>query len=95
MVDDIRNDKVRKVKFESVLDSELDGIMTRFRTEIPKCKEWEVTMFGYLVAGFDSTTISRLMDLSLDQVYSYKRRIIKKIETVDPEHSAQFLEMLA
>ena len=94
LIDDIRNDNVRKAKFESLLDAELDGIMTRFRNEIPKCKEWEVTMFGYLVAGFDSTTISRLMDLSLDQVYSYKRRLIQKIENKKPEHSAQFLEML-
>lgn len=94
LIEDIRNDKVRKAKFESVLDAELDGIMTRFRNEIPKCKEWEVTMFGYLVAGFDSTTISRLMNLSLDQVYSYKRRLIHKIENKNPEHVSQFLEML-
>lgn len=94
LVNDIRNDNVRKVNFESVLDAELDGIMTRFRNEIPRCKEWEVTMFSYLVVGFDSTTISRLMNLSLDQVYSYKRRIIKKIENKKTEHSAQFLEML-
>ena len=94
LIEDIRNDNVRKANFESVLDAELDGIMTRFRNEIPKCKEWEVTMFGYLVAGFDSTTISRLMDFSLDQVYSYKRRLIQKIQTKKPEHSTQFLEML-
>ena len=94
LIEDIRNDNVRKANFESVLDTELDGIMTRFRNEIPKCKEWEVTMFGYLVAGFDSTTISRLMDFSLDQVYSYKRRLIQKIQTKKPEHSTQFLEML-
>ena len=40
LIDDIRNDNVRKAKFESLLDAELDEIMTRFRNEIPKCKGW-------------------------------------------------------
>lgn len=70
MIEEIRNDKVRKVKFESLLNSELDGIIQNFRTEMPKSKEWEVTMFSYLVAGFDATTISRLMDMPLNNVYA-------------------------
>ena len=39
MIEEIRNDKVRKVKFESLLNSELDGIIQNFRTEMPKSKE--------------------------------------------------------
>lgn len=94
MIEDIRNDKVRRIKFESVLDSELDGIMTHFRNEMPKSKEWEVTMFSYLVAGFDATMISRLMDMPLNNVYSYKRRLKIKIADKNPEHASQFLEMI-
>ena len=71
MIEEIRNDNVRKVKFESLLNSELDGIMQNFRNEMPKSKEWEVTMFCYLVAGFDATMISRLMDMPLNNVYAY------------------------
>lgn len=95
MIDDIRNDKARRLKFESLLDSELDDIMTHFRNEMPKSKEWEVTMFGYLVAGFDSTTISRLLDMPLNNVYAYKRRLRLKIEEKNPEHASQFLEMIS
>ena len=94
MIEEIRNDKVRKVKFESLLNSELDGIIQNFRTEMPKSKEWEVTMFSYLVAGFDATTISRLMDMPLNNVYAYKRRLKLKIEEKKTEHSSQFLEMI-
>ena len=94
MIEEIRNDKVRKVKFESLLNSELDGIIQNFRTEMPKSKEWEVTMFSYLVAGFDATTISRLMDMPLNNVYAYKRRLKLKIEEKKPEHYSQFLEMI-
>ncbi len=95
MIEEIRNDNVRKVKFESLLNFELDGIMQNFRNEMPKSKEWEVTMFSYLVAGFDATMISRLMDMPLNNVYAYKRRLKLKIEDKKPEHSAQFLEMIS
>ena len=95
MIEEIRNDNVRKVKFESLLNSELDGIMQNFRNEMPKSKEWEVTMFSYLVAGFDATMISRLMDMPLNNVYAYKRRLKLKIEDKKPEHSDQFLEMIS
>lgn len=95
MIEEIRNDNVRKVKFESLLNSELDGIMQNFRNEMPKSKEWEVTMFSYLVAGFDATMISRLMDIPLNNVYAYKRRLKLKIEDKKPEHSDQFLEMIS
>ena len=95
MIEEIRNDNVRKVKFESLLNSELDGIMQNFRNEMPKSKEWEVTMFSYLVAGFDATMISRLMDIPLNNVYAYKRRLKFKIEDKKPEHYVQFLEMIS
>lgn len=94
MIDDIRNDTVRKKKFEAILDSELEGIMTHFRNEMPKSKEWEVAMFSYLIAGFEATTISRLMDMPINNVYAYKRRLRIKIETKNPPHSSQFLEMI-
>lgn len=94
MIEDVRNDSVRKKKFEAILDSELDGIMTNFRNEMPKSKDWEITMFSYLIAGFEATTISRLMDMPINNVYSYKRRLRIKIETKNPPHSSQFLEMM-
>ena len=94
MIEEIRNDNVRKVKFESLLNSELDGIMQNFRNEMPKSKDWEITLFSYLIAGFDSATISRLMDMPINNVYAYKRRLRLKIETKNPPHSSQFLEMI-
>lgn len=94
MVDDVRNDNVRKVKFEAVLDAELDNIMTRFREEMPKCKESDITLFSYLIAGFDATTISRLMNISLNNIYAQKRRLRIKIEEKTPKHMQQFLEMM-
>lgn len=94
MVEDIRNDAIRIKTFEKILDSELDNIMSNFRNEMSKCKESDIVLFSYLVAGFDLTTISRLMDMTLNNVYAHKRRLRIKIEEKSPEHRDQFLEML-
>ena len=93
LIDEVRNDSIRRRRFEAVLDAELDNIMTNFRTELPKFKEMDVAVFCFVVAGFDPTTIARLLDVSLNNVYVHKHRIRSRIEALQPEHAEQFLEM--
>lgn len=95
LIEDIRNDKVRRENFEKILDAELNNIMSNIRAEMPKLKEVDYTLFSYLIAGFDLTTISRLLDMSLNNVYAHKRRIRVKIERDQPTHASQFLEMIS
>lgn len=51
-------------------------------------------VFGFLVIGFDVTTISNLLNITANTVYIRKSRIRRQIEELNPEHSAQFLEVL-
>ena len=95
LIEDIRNDKVRRENFEKLLDTELDGIMSNIRMEMPKLKEVDYTMFSYIIAGFDLTAISRLLGMSLNNVYAHKRRIRIKIEEKQPLHASQYLEMMS
>lgn len=95
IVEDVRNDKIRRARFEAILDKELDNIMTNVRNEMPKLKEVDFSMFAYLVAGFDLTTISRLLDMSLNNVYAHKRRLRLKIQDKQPLHAQHFLEMIS
>lgn len=94
LISEVRNDAANRTAFETMLDNDLDMIMTRLRTEMPKMKELDYSIFSYLIVGFDATTISRLLDMSVNNVYAHKRRIRIKIEEKQPEHSDQFLEML-
>ena len=94
LINEVRNDAANRTAFETMLDNDLDMIMTRLRTEMPKMKELDYSIFSYLIVGFDATTISRLLDMSVNNVYAHKRRIRIKIEEKQPEHSDQFLEML-
>ena len=95
LIEDIRNDTARRKGFEKLLDDELNNIMTNIRREMPKLKEVDYTLFSYFVAGFDMSAISRLLDMSLNNVYAHKRRLRLKIEKKYPAHAQQFLEMMA
>lgn len=95
LIHEVKNDTANRAAFEAMLDSDLDMIMTRLRSEMPKMKELDYAIFSYLIVGFDATTISRLLDMTVNNVYAHKRRIRIRIEEKQPEHASQFLEILA
>ena len=94
MINEIRGDKSSIGELESILDKDLDGLMTALRSEI-KAKEVDYSIYAYSIIGFDATTISNLLDLSVNQVYIRKSRIKRQIENSDSENKARFLEMLS
>ena len=94
LINEVKNDSKNRKAFEAMLDNDLDGIMTNIRSEMPKLKELDYDIFSYLIVGFDATTISRLLDMSVNNIYAHKRRLRIKIKERNPEHAAQFLEML-
>ena len=95
LINEVKNDSKNRKAFEAMLDNDLNGIMTNIRNEMPKLKELDYSIFSYLIVGFDATTISRLLDMSVNNIYAHKRRLRIKIEERNPEHAAQFLEMLS
>ena len=95
LIREVNNDSENRAAFEAMLDEDLDMIMTRLRTEMPKFKEVDYSIFSYLVVGFDATTISRLLEMTVNNVYAHKRRIRIRIEENKPEHASQFLEILS
>ena len=94
LINEVKNDSKNRKAFEAMLDNDLDGIMTNIRSEMPKLKELDYSIFSYLIVGFDATTISRLLDESVNNIYARKRRLRIKIKERNPEHAAQFLEMI-
>ena len=94
MIDEIRGDRNCIGELEFILNKDLDGLMTALRREI-KAKEVDYSIYAYSIIGFDATTISNLLDLSVNQVYIRKSRIKRQIENSDSENKARFLEMLS
>ena len=94
MVNELRNDTDHNTELETILNADLDNIMTNIRNEI-KMKETDYSIYSYLVIGFDATTISRLLDVSVNTVYIRKSRIKAAIESSSAEHRNQFLEIIS
>ena len=95
LMNEVKKDYSNRARFEAMLDEDLDMIMTRLRKEMPKFSETDFAIFSYLIVGFDATTISRLIDMTVNNVYAHKRRIRIRIEERQPEHASQFLEILS
>jgi hypothetical protein len=94
IVEDFRNDYSNREQFESILNENMDNIVSRFRMEVPKLKEIDYSIFCFMLIGFDPTTISHLLNTTMNVIYIRKSRMKKHIETLNPEHKVQFLEVL-
>lgn len=88
-------DEPNQKELESMLDDNLDGIMSKLRAAIPDTTEKDFRFISFLVLGFDTKTISRMMDYNVNTVYT-KRYIIKeKISKLDGENKALFSELIS
>ena len=94
MVNEIKTDMQDRSKLEEMLDSDLNGIMTAIRSEI-KMKEIDYIIFSYLTIGFDATTISRLIDTTVNTVYIRKSRIKRHIEESSAPNKNEFIAILS
>ncbi len=90
----ISNSDNRK-QLESVLDESLDGIVAQLRAEMPKFKETDYYIFCLSLIGFDTTTTSHFLNISMNAVYIRKSRMRQRIEEANPEHMQRFLKVLA
>lgn len=95
IIDEIRNDTCSNERLETMLNEGFDGIMTNLREELPRLKDLDRVIFGYFAMGFDATTISHLVNKSINTIYIRKSRIKAIIEEVNPVHKIQFLERLS
>ena len=88
-------DEPNQKELESMLDDNLDGIMSKLRAAIPDTTEKDFRFISFLVLGFDTKTISRMMDYNVNTVYT-KRYIIKEIiSKLDGENKALFSEFIS
>lgn len=76
-------------QLEKTLDGQKDGLISKFKAQIPRLKDDDVRLFCFIVAGFNSTTISTLMEK--DKQYIYNK--IWRLKTRVSESSAPDKEL--
>ena len=94
MVSDFRKNFSDKEELEAMLNTDIDNIILHLRTEVPRIKQVDVSMFCYFAIGFDVTTISHLMNVSMNTIYIRKSRLSQRIEELSSDHREQFLQIL-
>lgn len=95
MVSDFRKNFSDKEELEAMLNEDFDNIILHLRTEVPRIKQVDVSMFCYIAIGFDITTISHIMNVSMNSIYIRKSRLRQRIEELSSEHCGQFLQVLS
>lgn len=68
-------------KFEFRINADLDGIISKIRTDFPKLKEDDIRFICYMIVGFDTSAISFLMDMSKENVRVKKHRLREKLNS--------------
>ena len=81
--------------FEDIINRDMDNIVQKLRDEVADLKEIDYKIFAFTLVGFDVTTISHLLDMSINAVHVRKTRMRKHIEDLNPVHKAEFMETLS
>lgn len=66
-------------KFEARINADLDDIVSKIRSDFPKLEDDDIRFICYLIVGFDTSTISFLMDISKENVRVKKHRLREKL----------------
>ncbi len=88
-------DEPNQKELESMLDDNLDGIMTKLRAAIPDTTEKDFRFISFLILGFDTKTIARMMDYNVNTVYTKRYNIKEKIARLNDENKALFSELIS
>ena len=94
-VGDLRSNKESQQYFETMIDAEMGGLMSKFRRDCPYLKESEYKMASYYFAGFDNTTVMIIMGISsLENTRMRKSRLRQKIVKIESSQRDVFLQYL-
>ena len=81
---------MKQTKFESRINRDADNIIAKIRKDYPKYSEDDIRFICYIIAGFDTTTISVLMDISGENARVKKHRIRSRMLRDNGENAALY-----
>ncbi len=89
----IRGEEETEHRFEKIIDSDMDGLISNFRKDYPDLNELDYLLFCYYVAGYDTKTISIILsEKTPDALYMRKSRLKKRIEASDIQDKGKYLQ---
>lgn len=92
IISDLRNDSSG---LERLLDTNHDGVMSKFRSEFPKLKEDDIRLFCYVSSGLSATTIATITGKEKQYIYNRIYRLKGRISSSDVPDKELFLACIA
>lgn len=90
----LREDPKQIETLEKMLDNSHDGIVTKFKEQIPRLKEDDIRIFVFAASGLSSTAMSTLLELDKPVVYNRIYRLKGRIAKSEAPDKEIFLEAL-
>lgn len=90
----VSDDSKLHAKFEAQINRELDGIITHLKNDIGELNKLDERFICYIIAGFDTQTISSILDLSVPNIYTKKSRLRERIKKMDSPYKDDYLQMI-
>ena len=79
LLEEISGGSEGQKRFEARINTDLDDIISKIRTDFPKFGDEDIRFICYMIVGFDSSTISFLMDITKENVRVKRHRIRGKL----------------
>ncbi len=91
IISKIQNDRQILGNLESLVDTNLDGLMARLRRDVPGLKERDYELYLYLLLDFSPRAISILQGIRTEAVYNRKSVLKRKITESGSESAQEYL----
>lgn len=72
-------DEPNHKQLEAMIDDGLDGIMKKLRSAMPGASEKDFRFIAFVILGFDAKTIARMMNYSVNSVYTKRSNLKEKL----------------
>ena len=94
ILSNISSDDQLHARFEAQINHDLDGIIDHLKADLGEMNPTDERLLCYMIAGFDSSTIAAILDLSLGSVYTRKSRLKDRIRQLDSPYKGQYESQL-
>ena len=94
ILSNISNDDSLHAQFEEQINHDYFNIIDHIKADLGELSPTDERFLCYMIAGFDSSTISSILGLSLGNVYTKRSRLKDRIRQLDSPYKDQYLQVI-
>ena len=94
ILSNISSDDQLHAQFEAQINHDLDNIIDHLKADLGKMSPTDERFLCYMIAGFDSSTVATILNLSMSNVYTKKSRLKDRIRQLDSPYKEQYQKLI-